>query len=121
MEAAIALAGDLDEGTVLAMQQALLGDSQPQNTGRWRASQVWIGTALSRSPHTASFVPPHQRIPGLMSDLIAFTRRIDLPALPQIAVAHAQFETIHPFRTETGEPDALWCMRCFIGSVSPAR
>ncbi len=103
MEAAIALAGDLDEGTVLAMQQALLGDSQPQNTGRWRASQVWIGTALSRSPHTASFVPPHhERIPGLMSDLIAFTRRIDLPALPQIAVAHAQFETIHPFPDGNG-------------------
>ena len=103
MEAAIALADDLDEETILAMQQALLGESQPQHTGRWRETQVWIGSGLSNSPHTASFVPPHhEHLPGLMSDLMAFTRRVDLPALPQIAVAHAQFETIHPFPDGNG-------------------
>ena len=42
-EAAIALAGDLDDRAVLAMQEALLGESQPQSTGRWRALHVWIG------------------------------------------------------------------------------
>jgi Fic family protein len=103
MEAAIALAGDLDEGTILAMQEALLGDSQPEHTGGWRGSQVWIGSGFSHSPHTASFVPPHhERVPALMGDLVEFARRTDLPALPQIAVAHAQFETIHPFPDGNG-------------------
>lgn len=103
MEAAIALAGELDENAVLAMQEALLGDSRPDYTGRWRATQVWIGSGFANSPHGAFFVPPHhERVPALMSDLVAFARRIDLPALPQVAVAHAQFETVHPFPDGNG-------------------
>lgn len=103
MEAAIALAGELDEGAILAMQAALLGESQPELTGRWRATQVWIGSGHSNSPHAALFVPPHhERVPALMRDLVLFARRIDLPALPQIAIAHAQFETIHPFPDGNG-------------------
>ncbi len=48
-------------------------------------------------PIGATFVGPrHELIPGAISDLIAFTRRDDMLALPQIAVSHAQFETIHP-------------------------
>jgi Fic family protein len=41
-------------------------------------------------------------IPGAIADLIAFTQRADIPALPQIAVGHAQFETIHPFTDGNG-------------------
>ena len=37
-----------------------------------------------------------------MDDLVAFARRTDLPALPQIAIAHAQFETVHPFPDGNG-------------------
>lgn len=103
MEAAIALAGDLDEGAILTMQEALLGESQPDYTGRWRSVQVWIGSGLSTSPHSASYVPPHvERVPALMRDLVEFSRRTDLPALPHVAVAHAQFETVHPFPDGNG-------------------
>lgn len=103
MEAALALAGELDESAILAMQEALLGESRPEYTGRWRATQVWIGSGYSTSPHAALFVPPHhERVPALMSDLVVFARRLDLPALPQIALAHAQFETIHPFPDGNG-------------------
>lgn len=103
METAIALAGELDEAAILAMQEALLGDSRPEYTGRWRATQVWIGSGFSNSPHAAAFVPPHhERVAALMSDLVDFARRIDVPALPQIALAHAQFETIHPFPDVNG-------------------
>jgi Fic family protein len=37
-----------------------------------------------------------------MDDLVAFARRTDLPALAQIAIAHAQFETVHPFPDGNG-------------------
>lgn len=37
-----------------------------------------------------------------MADLVAFVRRTDLPVLVQAAVAHAQFETIHPFNDGNG-------------------
>lgn len=103
MEAAVALAGDLDEQAVLAMQHALLVSTHPEFTGGWRSQPVWIGGGLSNSPHSASFVPPHSsRVAGLMTDLLVFARRLDLPALAQVAVTHAQFETIHPFPDGNG-------------------
>ena len=103
MEAAVALAGDLDEAAVLAMHEALLGQVRPDLTGRWRDQAVWIGGGYANSPHAAAFVPPASaRVPALMGDLLRFARRLDLPALPQIAVAHAQFETIHPFPDGNG-------------------
>ena len=37
-----------------------------------------------------------------MADLVKFTRRTDLPLLSQAAIAHAQFETIHPFPDGNG-------------------
>jgi Fic family protein len=41
-------------------------------------------------------------VPPLMNDLVRFTKRTDLPLLPQAAIAHAQFETIHPFPDGNG-------------------
>ncbi|MHB1172812.1 MAG: Fic family protein [Lacisediminihabitans sp.] len=103
MEAAIDMAEDLDASTIIAMQGEILRDDQPELTGGWRTQQIWIGGGYSNSPHTATFVPPHhERVAGLMEDLVAFARRTDLPALPQIAIAHAQFETVHPFPDGNG-------------------
>lgn len=102
MEAAIALADDLDPAAILTMHRALLEKSDPDIVGRWREEQVWIGGG-SVSPHGAAFVPPHQdRVPELMDDVMRFARRDDLPVMVQIAVAHAQFETIHPFPDGNG-------------------
>lgn len=102
MVAALALADRLDEDAVLAMHRALLGEVQPEVAGRWRDQQVWIG-GDSFGPHGAAFIPPHhERVPALMSDLVTFTRRTDLPLLSQAAIAHAQFETIHPFPDGNG-------------------
>lgn len=102
MESAIALSGDLDPAAIVAMQRALLEDTRPDFVGRWRDQPVWIGSGAI-SPHTASFVPPHhERVDELMDDLMIFCRRTDWPVLPQLAVAHAQFETIHPFPDGNG-------------------
>ncbi len=103
MEAAIQMAEDLDASAIIAMQSEILRIDKPRNAGRWRTEQVWIGGGYGNSPHSASFVPPHHdRVAGLMDDLVAFVQRTDLPALAQIAIAHAQFETVHPFPDGNG-------------------
>ncbi|MCG2621773.1 Fic family protein [Arthrobacter sp. I2-34] len=100
--AAIELSDRLDGNSILAMHEALLRDTAPEYTGRWRNEQVWIGGG-GISPHAATFVPPHHtRVSGLMADLVAFAGRTDVPVLIQAAIAHAQFETIHPFPDGNG-------------------
>lgn len=102
MDAAIALSADLNEDAVIAMQSALLQDTAPRFTGGWRDEQVWIGGGAI-SPHDAEFIPPHhERLPALMRDLMDFVDRTDVPVLAQAAIAHAQFETIHPFPDGNG-------------------
>lgn len=55
------------------------------------------------TPRTADYVAPHhQRIRRSIEDLVEFADRDDLPLLPQIAIAHAQFETVHPFTDGNG-------------------
>lgn len=70
--------------------------------GRLRTTQNWIGRS-DVSPVGASFVPPPPSyVEELLVDLGAFIDRIDLPAIAQAAIAHAQFETIHPFMDGNG-------------------
>ena len=65
--------------------------------GRVRDEQNWIGGS-SYNPCSAAFVPPPpERVGELLADLCAFCNDDDLPAVAQAAIAHAQFETIHPF------------------------
>jgi len=102
LRAAIQLSHELNPSAILAMHRALLEKSNPAIVGTWRNEQVWIGGG-SLSPHNAAFIPPHQeRVPELMDDVLAFSRRTDVPVMVQIAIAHAQFETIHPFPDGNG-------------------
>ena len=102
MDTALALADHLDGNAMLAMHAALLGSTEPESAGRWRTVQNWIGGSSS-SPHEAVFVPPQpDRVPAAINDLERFLARDDLPALVQAAIAHAQFETIHPFTDGNG-------------------
>lgn len=107
---AVLLGADVSAATLgtrelaLAMHRALLA-SDPAWAGRagaWRQQLVWIGHPFS-TPATAAFVPPrHDDVPAAMADLAEFCAREDLPALVQAAVAHAHFETIHPFGDGNG-------------------
>lgn len=102
MQAAVALAGHIDGTAILAMHAALMSASNPDIAGRWRTEQVWIGGG-DFGPRGADFIAPqHSRVPGAIDDLIRFAGRDDIPVLPQIAIAHAQFETIHPFPDGNG-------------------
>ncbi|MGA9676824.1 MAG: Fic family protein, partial [Mycobacterium sp.] len=57
----------------------------------------------THGPRGARFVPPHHsRVATAIDDMLRFARRDDITALPQIALAHAQFETIHPFADGNG-------------------
>ena len=65
--------------------------------GRVRTVQNWIGGS-SYHPCAAEFVPPPpEAMDDLLDDLVSFLNDATLPTLVQAAIAHAQFETIHPF------------------------
>jgi Fic family protein len=71
--------------------------------GELRTSQNWIGPA-GCALHEATFVPPPpHEVPGALADLERFLHARDsLPALVRVGLAHAQFETIHPFLDGNG-------------------
>jgi Fic family protein len=101
MQKSIDLADDLSVDSILAAHRALLHGHEYARPGRYRDGQVWIGGG--QTPHTAVFVPPrHERVAAAMEDLVRFCKRSNLPVLTQVSVAHAQFETIHPFNDGNG-------------------
>lgn len=71
--------------------------------GELRRSQNWIGSA-GCTLNEATFVPPPPAaLPGALGDLEQFLHRDSgLPLLIKVGLAHAQFETIHPFLDGNG-------------------
>jgi hypothetical protein len=68
--------------------------------GAFRAQQSWIG---GTSPRDASLVPPPpERVAPLMEDLVAFVNEEGTDPITQAAVAHVQFEAIHPYADGNG-------------------
>lgn len=76
--------------------------SEADHAGQLRDMQNWIGGS-DHSPRAALYVPPPpDTVPAYMTDLLNFANRDDVPALAQAAIAHAQFESIHPFTDGNG-------------------
>lgn len=89
-----------------------------------RTEQNWIGGS-SLDPVDAAYVPPPpEEVPGLLEDLISFINSAPLPAVARAAIAHAQFESIHPFADgngRTGRALALMALRTggLVGGAVP--
>lgn len=130
-EAALALGGDADDrvaveviGNIAAMESAVelatgapsfelddlltvhrtLMDNSPapEYGGAVRTEQNWIGGS-SFNPCSAAFVPPPpEYLAELLVDLLDYVNGEDHSPLVQAAIAHAQFETLHPFADGNG-------------------
>lgn len=101
MRWAVATAAEADDVTVahiLEIHRRLLAGTRLEHLGgQVRTVQNWIGGS-SHNPCSAAFVPPPpDRVEELLADLCAFCNDDGLPVVVQAAMAHAQFETIHPF------------------------
>lgn len=104
----------LDNETIKAMHGILLQDAAPEyRAGQYRIKQAWIG---AHRIEDATFVPPPARyIPGCMDEfeasMLQYAPREDefgeLSIVGQMALAHAQFETIHPFVDGNGRVGRL--------------
>jgi len=76
--------------------------------GELRRSQNWIGPAGSTLTSAAFVPPPHHDIPDLLGNLETFLHQADeVPFLIKVGLAHAQFETIHPFLDGNGRVGRL--------------
>jgi Fic family protein len=108
-EAGRPLAGD----DLRAIHRTLMaGEPDRVTPGEYRQEQNWIGGRLDSPLDARHIPPPASEVEGLMDDLVAFVNRDDLPGIAQAAIAHAQFETIHPFLDGNGRVG-----RCLIHIV----
>jgi Fic family protein len=106
MQLAVEEASTLDRLSsthIVAIHRALLrGTPQSAAAGAIRDEQNWIG-GNDYNPCGADFVPPpSEEVARLLTDLCEFCDDESLPPLVQASIAHAQFETIHPFNDGNG-------------------
>ncbi len=106
MESAVELATSADPfelDGLLSVHQTLMDNSPtPELGGVVRQEQNWIGGS-SFNPCSAAFVPPpNEYLEDLLADLLEYVNGDEHSPLVQAAIAHAQFETLHPFADGNG-------------------
>ena len=103
----------IDETLIKELHRNLMnGTVYRGEIGEYREIQNWIGGSKI---HQARFVPPpHEYVPNCMNELIEFLHDVateedmfEVPIVVRMAIAHAQFETIHPFVDGNGRVGRL--------------
>lgn len=88
--------------------------------GALRTEQGWIGGTSPLDAHLVT--PPPEEVPALLDDLVAYANGTDVDPVSQAAVAHAQFEIIHPFADGNGRVGRvliLWTIVHHLSLVTP--
>ena len=91
-----------------------------QHVGVLRAEQGWIGGTSPLDAHLVT--PPPDEVPALVDDLVAYVNRDDVDPVSQAAIAHAQFEIIHPFADGNGRVGRVlvaWILVHRLALVTP--
>ena len=91
-----------------------------QHVGVLRAEQGWIGGTSPLHAHLVT--PPPDQVPALVDDLIAYVNRDDIDPVSQAAIAHAEFEIIHPFADGNGRVGRVlvaWILVRRLSLVTP--
>lgn len=104
MEEAVRIGSEVEELTVDDIRsihrELAIVPPLDRIAGKLREEQGWIGG--SAPPHAVYVPSPHEYVPGLVRDLCDFMNRDDISPVAQAAIAHAQFETVHPFGDGNG-------------------
>lgn len=95
----------------MEIHRTLMKSTYQEVIGGWlRDDYIWIG---GTTPQRAAYVaPPADRVGQYLDDLCEYMNRTDIEGITQAAVAHAQFESIHPFADGNGRTG-----RCLIQAL----
>lgn len=107
IDRAVGMEGPLSEMRIRGLHEALLSGiegAERKFPGQYRPKQVMIGDDGDSFADARFVPPPPGEVPALMHDLVEFMRQppTGMPALIAAALAHYQFETIHPFADGNG-------------------
>jgi Fic family protein len=122
LDAALAHEGPLTPDVLRGWHRILMASADLGSplAGAWRDRLGWVG---GPTPRQAAYVAtPPDRIGALMRDLVEYANHPPHGPVSAAALAHAQFETIHPFADGNGRIGRLligWILRRHLGLTVP--
>lgn len=88
---------------ILEMHSSLFAGTRDRSIGgELRDGPIWVGPPGCLVDDASFVAPPPDLVPDLLSDLIEYLNTSSHPAVVKSVIAHAQFETIHPFADGNG-------------------
>ncbi len=121
-EAMADLDAPVDAAALCRWHRTLMAGSPlpARHLGVLRTEQGWIGGTSPLDAHLVT--PPPDEVPRLVDDLVAYVARDDVEPVVQAAIAHAQFDVIHPFADGNGRIGRVlvgWILARRLGLLLP--
>lgn len=92
------------------------GRGSSRNSGEFRKVQNWIGVGKLTSSDTVFIPPPPTKLDECFSEFESFVNDYEMPTLLKTALAHVQFETLHPFLDGNGRLGRLLIIFMLVSS-----